>query len=85
MLYSAESTSTCYCCSPAYTCLAHTNTHAGSKWTAMHETLGWRHFRVTQQRKVPASTSSGTATAATSAGGSRGSASSLRQIFFKRH
>ncbi|WIA11765.1 hypothetical protein OEZ85_011859 [Tetradesmus obliquus] len=24
----------------------------GSKWTAMQETLGWRHFRVTQQRKL---------------------------------
>ncbi|KAF6265840.1 hypothetical protein COO60DRAFT_1291937 [Scenedesmus sp. NREL 46B-D3] len=24
----------------------------GSKWTAMEETLGWRHFRVIQQRKL---------------------------------
>ena len=47
----------------------------------MHETLGWRHFRVTQQRKVPAPASSGAAstsaaTSAASAGGSsRGSTS----------
>ena len=36
----------------------------------MHETLGWRHFRVTQQRKVPAPAPSGAAT--TSVGGSSG-------------
>ena len=28
------------------------SSHADSKWTAMEETLGWRHFRVTQKRKV---------------------------------
>ena len=57
---------------------------AGSKWTAMQETLGWRHVRVTQQRKVPAFTSSGAAaTSATSAGGSSrgGSSGSGATIF----
>ncbi len=26
---------------------------AGSKWTAMQETMGWRHFRVIQVRHGP--------------------------------
>ena len=29
---------------------------AGSKWTAMQRTLGWRHFHVTDKRKAAGET-----------------------------
>ena len=42
----------CVHCLNSSPALADIRQIAGSKWTAMQRTLGWRHFHVTDRRKA---------------------------------